>query len=261
MIPKAFITEWKKYAPWKSDYQVEQDLIIERALVEIFSDDSLREQLAFRGGTALHKLFLKPQARYSEDIDLVQINSGSIGDTLTKLRERLEFLGTANYRASQHNAILIYSFDSEFEPVSRLKLKIEINTRDHFSVFGFQNIDFKIASEWFSGDCKIISYSIEELLSTKLRAMYQRRKGRDLFDIWYAYKNSTIDSNKVLKGFKKYLENDGTTITQHNYLDNMNQKIEDDEFLGDTAALLRTDISYDHSAAWDLVKKEIITKL
>lgn len=41
----------------------------------------------------------------------------------------------------------------------------------------------------------------------------------------------------------------------------MNQKIEDDEFLGDTAALLRTDISYDHSAAWDLVKKEIITKL
>jgi len=72
MIPKIYITQWKKNAPWNNDYQVEQDLVIERALVEIFSDSELKEQLAFRGGTALHKLFLKPQARYSEDIDLNQ---------------------------------------------------------------------------------------------------------------------------------------------------------------------------------------------
>ena len=75
MIPKAYITEWSKNAPWVNNYQVEQDLIIERTLIELFSHTELFSQLAFRGGTALHKLYLKPQARYSEDIDLVQLHA------------------------------------------------------------------------------------------------------------------------------------------------------------------------------------------
>ena len=58
MIPKDFITEWREHAPWADDRQVEQDLVMSRARVEIFSDDFLSAQLAFRGGTALYKLFL-----------------------------------------------------------------------------------------------------------------------------------------------------------------------------------------------------------
>ena len=75
MIPNRYIEEWKETAPWPSSAQIEQDMIIARALVEMFSDDLLKKSLAFRGGTALHKLYLPPQIRYSEDIDLVQINS------------------------------------------------------------------------------------------------------------------------------------------------------------------------------------------
>lgn len=71
MIPEIYIQDWRSTAPWAQDVQVEQDLLICRALVEIYKDDYLRENLAFRGGTALHKLFLSPQPRYSEDIDLV----------------------------------------------------------------------------------------------------------------------------------------------------------------------------------------------
>lgn len=55
MIPKPNIVKWQEHAPWKQFSQVEQDLVISRALVEIFSDDFLRENLAFRGGIALHK--------------------------------------------------------------------------------------------------------------------------------------------------------------------------------------------------------------
>ncbi len=75
MIPQAAIAEWSNYIPWNSNEQVEQDLIICRALVEIFNDKYLSSHLAFRGGTALHKLYLHPQPRYSEDIDLVQIKA------------------------------------------------------------------------------------------------------------------------------------------------------------------------------------------
>ena len=65
MIPQDYITEWSIEKPWKTNEQVEQDLVISRALVEIFSDNWLSSNLAFRGGTALHKLYLSPQQRYS----------------------------------------------------------------------------------------------------------------------------------------------------------------------------------------------------
>ena len=73
MIPQNDIIEWSNIVSWQTNEQIEQDLIICRALVEIFNDNYLAEHLAFRGGTALHKLYLQPQPRYSEDIDLVQI--------------------------------------------------------------------------------------------------------------------------------------------------------------------------------------------
>lgn len=63
MIPKPYLAKWQQNAPWKEFAQVEQDLIISRLLVEIFSDTFLKENLAFRGGTALHKLYLSPAPR------------------------------------------------------------------------------------------------------------------------------------------------------------------------------------------------------
>ena len=91
MIPKPHIAKWQDHAPWKQFYQVEQDLVISRALVEIFSDDFLKENLAFRGGTALHKLYLNPAPRYSEDIDLVQIKAGPIKPVMERLKEVITF--------------------------------------------------------------------------------------------------------------------------------------------------------------------------
>jgi predicted nucleotidyltransferase component of viral defense system len=82
MIPQSSIIEWSNYVPWQTNEQVEQDLVICRALVEIFKDDFLAGHLAFRGGTALHKLFLHPQLRDSEDLDFVQIKAEAMGEVL-----------------------------------------------------------------------------------------------------------------------------------------------------------------------------------
>lgn len=59
--------------PWPNLRQVEQDLLLCRAMTALFSDSFLRTQIAMRGGTLLHKVHLAPAARYSEDIDLVAI--------------------------------------------------------------------------------------------------------------------------------------------------------------------------------------------
>jgi predicted nucleotidyltransferase component of viral defense system len=72
MISRAYISEWRACTPWASDAQVEQDLVISRAIVAIFSSPLLASSLAFRGGTALHKLYIQPSGRFSEDIFLTR---------------------------------------------------------------------------------------------------------------------------------------------------------------------------------------------
>ena len=79
MIPQNHIIEWKNSAPWQDNAQVEQDLILSRAIVAIYSNPILQEGLIFRGGTALHKLYSPTQERYSENLDFVQKTAEPIG--------------------------------------------------------------------------------------------------------------------------------------------------------------------------------------
>jgi len=150
MIPKAYIDEWREYAPWQDAYQVEQDLVISRSLNTIFANPILKEKLAFRGGTALHKLFIQPAARYSEDIDLVQIQSEPFGPVMDQIRESLSFLGTPTRKQKEHNNTMVYRFDSA--EGLKMKLKIEVNTREHFTFLGYQRIAFRVASNWHKSE-------------------------------------------------------------------------------------------------------------
>ena len=265
MIPRAYITEWIQYAPWKSNEQVEQDLVICRALVEIFSDEFLSKELAFRGGTALHKLYLHPQPRYSEDIDLVQINEGAIGPILDRIRALLDplFESSAKYKKTLISNKLTYRFQSEFPPVQTMKLKIEINCREHFTELGFIKIPFEVNSKWYKGSCKVNTYHLEELMGTKLRALYQRRKGRDLYDQYKALTKLTdLDINKVIQCYHAYMHQSGAELpTQELYIKNIDEKMNDPEFIGDTTALIRPEENWNAAEAYQLINKEILEKL
>lgn len=117
MIPRSYIAKWKDQAPWSTNEQIEQDLIISRALVSIFSDDFLKENLAFRGGTALHKLYLKPAIRYSEDIDLVQIKNGPIKNILDRIDKVIDFFEEPwVVRQKASNNTILFRFTSEYPP-------------------------------------------------------------------------------------------------------------------------------------------------
>ena len=262
MLPRRYIEEWKEFAPWPEDAQVEQDLVIEKALMELYADPFLLERLAFRGGTALHKLFLKPQVRYSEDIDLVQIKAEPIKDTLTAIRKQLDFLGKPVVKQKANNNTLVYRFESEIPPVINLRLKIEINCREHFNVLGYKEIEHTIENTWANGSCKLITFEVEEMLGTKLRALYQRNKGRDLFDLYYALSNLELDTSILTSCYKKYMafsvEN---PPTQKQFLLNMEKKMQDPDFHGDIYGLLRPGIEYDQNKAYELIKTELIEKI
>lgn len=264
MIPVSAIEEWRNKVPWQTNEQVEQDLIICRALTEIFKDEFLAENLAFRGGTALHKLYLSPQPRYSEDIDLVQIKAGPIKPIMDKLRDEiLPFLGAHVVKQKANNNTIVYKLESEIAPVMPIRLKVEINCREHFSVLGWQKFPFSVESEWYTDSCEITTYQLEELLGTKLRALYQRRKGRDLFDLYTAITQKDLNFDQILTCYREYMNFVvGTNApTQKEFLLNMEEKMLDSEFLGDTQLLLRNGEAYNPQEAYMLVKANLLNKI
>jgi predicted nucleotidyltransferase component of viral defense system len=265
MIPQADIVAWHAGAPWPSDAQVEQDLVLSRALVEMFSEEVVRKNLAFRGGTALNKLVLKSPARYSEDIDLVQVNAAPIGPTLDAIRKRLDpWLGQPSRERNEGRVILRYRFRSELPPSTNLRLKIEINTREHFSVLGLGTHRFFVKSPWFSGDAILPTYRLEEMLGTKLRALYQRKKGRDLFDIAVSCDHfPKIDRQTVVKCFHRYMEHGNHHVSRAEYEANLTQKIQLPIFLDDLPPLLAPGSArtFDFDAAFSLVMNEFVSLL
>ncbi len=262
MIPRAIITEWRHRVPWKNNEQVEQDLLACRVLVELYSNSDFASNYAFRGGTALHKLYLLPQARYSEDIDLIQINPEPIGPAIQHIRKVIEpLMGKPKVNQKQRNNTLIFSAASEIPPEVPMKLKIEINCREHFNMFSFQKRIFTVASRWFTGNCRLTTFTIEDLLGSKLRALYQRKKGRDLFDIWYGLTKGNADADKIIRAFYQCMDSVKCKVSQKKYVNNLEAKISDSDFRGDTDALLRPEISYDIDSAYEFVKNKLIAKL
>lgn len=261
MVAEAYIQKWRESsAPWQKSWQVEQDLIISRALVAIFSDEYLHEHLAFRGGTALHKLYLHPAPRYSEDIDLVQIKPEPIKPIMERLNKVIDFFEEPrNTKHGGHGIKAMYRFRSQVEN-ERHRLKIEINCKEHQSVYPLINFPYEVTSEWYSGSCDIHTYDIHELLGTKLRALYQRKKGRDLFDLDYARLHLDIDWSKVVDCFKIYITNatGKRPPSQKEFIITMDSKIGQLAFDGDMEAILRPGVEYSKEEAWKWLQEEII---
>jgi predicted nucleotidyltransferase component of viral defense system len=262
VIPRALVTEWRDRAPWPSDEQVEQDLIITRALVELFRRPVIQQALAFRGGTALAKLYLAPAHRYSEDIDLVQIHAGPIGSTLDTMRETLDpWLGGPAWKRSRASVKLIYRLALGRDSTSRRKLKLEINTREHGSAFGLTERRLSLTSRWFAGSAEVSTYELDELLATKLRALYQRKKGRDLFDLATAHRVAEVNPERVVDGFVHYLSQQGLRISRMEFESNLARKVEDPDFVADVRPLVAKGTEFDVVAAANRVVEDFISRL
>ena len=261
MIPRDYITEWRANAPWVADWQVEQDLVISRTLVELFSRPVIAEALSFRGGTALYKLHLHP-ARYSEDIDLVQATAGAIGPVLDEIHATLdEWLGKPQWKQTAGRVTLAYRFDSEDAPPLRLKLKLEINTREHFSALGLIHHPFKVDSRWFVGAADIPTYKLDELLGTKLRALYQRKKGRDLFDLGLALRTGSVAPKRIVEVFNRYMQEEGAHVTRALFEQNLAAKRADPAFSADIGPLVAADEAWDFDTEFERVWNELVSLL
>jgi len=262
MIEHYHIDIWESLAPWQQKRQIEHDLILSRALVELFSSPLLAEEFAFRGGTALHKLYFKPASRYSEDIDLVQIRPGPSGPAMSAIREKLTpWLGKPRWSHGPGRIKFYYRYISQDDPPERMKLKIEINTDEHMVLMGTKKLPFAVESEWYSGEAEITVFELEEILGSKLTALYGRNKGRDLFDMEKALADGRAEPKRILEMFREYRALNGEPVTRALFEKNLADKIGNERFKADITRLLPAGATWDIEKAAQTVSDQLIALL
>jgi predicted nucleotidyltransferase component of viral defense system len=257
LIEAGAVTDWGITHPWPAAEQIEQDLILSRAICEIAQDDYLGNELVFRGGTALNKLFFREALRYSEDLDYVRTSTGGIShltSALTQIGEGIGFKVTT--KIARHPKVYWKTTALNGLPI---RIKIEMNTRERASALPIQKRNFSMNSKWWSGQACVQTYHPAELIATKLRALYQRSKGRDLFDIWMGMTELELEPDKILAAFSTYRpERYSSSLA----IANLDDKLKTQTFRIDLQSLMsEAQLNYDIDEAAELVKETLLSKM
>lgn len=280
MLQRSEIIAWRAHADWSRDSQIEQDLLITRAMVAIFSDRFLSEHVAMRGGTILHKVHLAPASRYSEDIDLVLVTDRDIGHIRKALARVLEpmlgapamdVLGTI--RLAVRNAVLPSSvaqmkfvYSPTTPPPARMTVKVEVNFSEREPFYRIVDLPSHPPLAGLDAPVRLRSYDFDEMLGTKMRALLQRTQGRDLYDLDLALSRPTADGrlpdpDRVVAAFRDYMRRENTHVTRAFYERQLAKKLATPGFRVDTAAMLPAGYTFDVDAAASRVKDELLSRL
>jgi predicted nucleotidyltransferase component of viral defense system len=237
MIPRAQVTAWAAIAPWPFEWQVEQDLLLSRLMIDIANHELLGAEVRMRGGTCLHKVVLANPFRYSEDLDYVRTTNGPAGPLVDAIREIAEAAGAdithRDFSGDMVHVALHMPSSTQKDP---LVVKVEINIAETEPFMEVASHAHSVATTWWSGVGEVRTFAVEELSGTKLRALYQRSKGRDLFDLWLVLTRSDADEQKIVDSLNHYMGDEVFTYPQLRL--NLAAKLEDPQFRSDLVDLI-----------------------
>lgn len=272
------VTDHAKQGPWPNLRQVEQDLLLCLAMNALFSDKFLREQVAMRGGTLLHKVHLDPASRYSEDIDLVVFGDRpedhidkAIKRVLTPVLGRPIVHPAAFVKLAIRNAVKpskimrhTYRIKSVADPNGLpLIIEVETNVSERTPYLGIQQLPFTFLFQGQTQTATINGFDIHEMLGTKMRALFQRKRGRDLFDLYWALAaaNGAVAPNQIIQAFLHYMKQEGSSAEREEFEKALAERLNDQGFLKDMGPLLRIGVTYDPIAAGALVEASLLSLL
>jgi len=261
VIDRPALVAWRSKAPWPNPVQIEQDLLLSRLMIEIARDDILGPELVMRGGTCLHKLHLPTPLRYSEDLDYVRTTRGGIKPYTQALAKIAEGVGlTVSSRQRSGQMVHVYFDAQPTEGIGRIRIKIEMNIAETEPYRPRITLPHKVETSWWSGEADIPTFQASELLATKLRALYQRSKGRDLFDLWLGLAVLEADPEEIVAGFNHYMRD--ATFSFPELRNNLAAKLASASFRRDLDALTtHIPAEYDPNTAADLVMRELGSRL
>lgn len=258
MIPRPDLVVWSQVVGWPSVDQVEQDLVLSRLIVELAQDPYLGDELVFRGGTCLHKLYDTGSARYSEDLDYVRRSAGGIADltrAVTAIGTRLGM--EVRTKIGRHPKIYLRA---PFESGSgTMRVKVEVNTFERAPARPLSRVRYAVASSWFAGEAEVQTFDLAELVATKIRALFQRSKGRDLFDLWLAVARLGVTPEDLAACFSPYRP-DGYTARRAEL--NLRDKLRSDDFRNDLRGLVgEWPADYDIDQAGTMILDDLLPML
>ena len=233
----------------------EQDVRVSYALKEIFENDFLKPLLCLKGGTAINKLYLKDTSRLSVDLDF-----NHLGDKDTVAKQRPDVRKEIVKALARDDPSYEFgvtrrdwyqtTIQAAYKPLSGLpsvKLKIEISHAERFPILDSKIKSFGLIDT--AESCKVITYSIDELVSTKLRALFTRAKGRDIYDIYQAGKMG-LNKRLVRKMFIYYLFRVGKAYNPKLDYAKLNERLVKKQYIDDVTGYIRqgVDFSLDEAA-------------
>lgn len=238
MIPRTVLAAWRRKAPWRDDRQVAQDLLLSVLAIRISRAPITSEHLVWRGGTCLHKLHLERPWRFSEDLDFVllgDIEYSRIRDAITSVITELGMEAVkAEISPSRVNVWASASIDA-LPGSSPVKVKLEVNCNDARPAMDLIRIHHEVRTRIWNEEGEILTFQPAELVATKFRALAQRRKGRDLSDLWLARRELGIQDVALAAGADHYLNHEG--IAPAILRKRLAQHVLDPEFCNDLTAL------------------------
>lgn len=262
MIPRAAVTAWGVTRPWPTVEAIEQDLLLARAIVAVYRHPLLREELAFRGGTCLHQIHLAQPRRYSEDLDFVRVSNTPIGPVYNALREVAEAIGITDVQTVTGRYPKVrWRVPATSDPQTRLRIKVEMNTFETSPARPHIRMPFRVDSPaYFTGDADVLTFHPAELMATKLRALHQRRKGRDLFDLWLALTEMGLDPAEILGALIPYRPVAG--YTSSTAIATLQGHLSDRVFRSDLNLLVTVwPDGYDIDAAGELIIERLLSRV
>jgi predicted nucleotidyltransferase component of viral defense system len=228
---------------------VEQDVRVSYALREIVENDLLGSLLCIKGGTAINKLYLKDTSRLSVDLDF-----NHLGDKYTVARQRpdvrKEIIKVLAKSDPAYQFVVTRrdwyqtAIQAVYKPLFGLpstRLKIEISHVERFPILNTKRRPFKLIDTGES--CKVRTYAIDELLSTKLRALFSRARARDIYDMHQASR-MRLNKRLVRKMFIYYLFRVGKVYNPKLEYNKLKERLDKKQYVDDVTGYIRQGIRF-----------------
>lgn len=230
----------------------EQDFRLSYALTGIYEAPALRDSLAFKGGTALNKIYFGKFSRLSVDLDFNIVGHPKVvvkqGATMRKAVQAVLQGQDPAYEFKYDYNERFNTLFARYAPLTggpKQLLKIDISIRDAVPILGLVQKEIPSPEEDL---IRVRTYALDELISSKICALYGRKKGRDAFDVDCALRME-LNQAVIRKMMHYHFYLSGNIFSWKLFEDNLRAKAADKRFGQDISQFLRTGVEFDARAA------------
>lgn len=169
---------------------IEKDFILTYILKNIY-DSVLKDKLVFKGGTALHKLYL--HKRISIDLDFTEIKPVEINNLKAVIEDKEINSKIKEINKTNNSIKIVLSYISVLDYKNNIIIDISKREKPILNL-----ITQKLESPYFP-EIDVLTFQLEELIAEKIRAIIQRNKPRDYLDIYYILNKKDFNLKTAIK--------------------------------------------------------------